>query len=130
MKGSLGTRILRAPSNMTDDAPGLLLLVLGMEVMITDNVAMCGGVANGCIGTFPDIKYGMNGHKQRRAVCAYVCVSGFNVHAPGISPSVIPILPERNVYKYKTARDTTYNISRSQLPLGVGLCIHSQQDTR
>ena len=103
--------MLWAPSNMTNDAPGLLLFVLGMEVMITNNVAMHGGVADGCIGTFQDIKYEMNKYKQRQAVCAYMCVLGFNVHAPKLSPDMIPILPERNIFKYKMARDTTYNIS-------------------
>jgi len=47
-----------------DDAIGTLPLVPGMKVMITDNIAMRGKVANSCIGTLCDIKYEMNEFNQ------------------------------------------------------------------
>ena len=54
--------MLRAKSNMTDDAIGMLSLVPGMNIMITDNFAMQHKVANRCQGIIKDIKYKMNGH--------------------------------------------------------------------
>jgi hypothetical protein len=50
LKSVLRKRMLRAPSNLTNDSLRILSLVPGMKVMITDNIAMCGGVANGCKG--------------------------------------------------------------------------------
>jgi len=44
-------RMLRVKSNITDDTFGMLPMVPGMRVMITDNITMRGKVANGCIGT-------------------------------------------------------------------------------
>jgi len=68
----LRNRMLRAKSNITDDAIGMLPLVPGMKVMITDNVAMKGKVANGCIGIVHNMKYEINYFGHRRAICAYV----------------------------------------------------------
>ena len=82
LKGALQKIMLRASSNMTNDAVGVLHLVLGMRVMVTDNVAMCGGVANSCQGILQNIKYELNEYNKRRAVCAYVHVPGTNMHAP------------------------------------------------
>ena len=92
LNGVLQKRILRAPSNMTNDAIGMLPLVLGMRVMVTDNVAMCGGVTNGCQGILQNIKYELNEYNERRAVCVYVHVPGANIHALGLPHDVIPIL--------------------------------------
>ena len=83
--------MLRAQSNITDDAIGTLPLVPGMNVMITDNLAMRGKVANGCQGIIQDIKYEMNEYGHRRAVCAYVLVPGAKINAPGLPMDVVPI---------------------------------------
>ena len=56
--------MLRVGSNVSNDALGMLPLVPGMKVMITDNVAMWGGVANGCQGVLQDIKYKMNNFRE------------------------------------------------------------------
>lgn len=117
LSGNLRTRMLRVRSNVSDDALGMLPLVPGMKVMVTDNVAMSGGIANGSEGTLLDIKYEMNEHGHRRAVCAYVRVPGSNVCAPGLEPDVVPIMPIRNTFKYVDQNKTVYYISRSQLPL-------------
>jgi len=42
--------MLKAPSNLTNDSLGILPLVPRMKVMVTDNVAMHGGIVNGCQG--------------------------------------------------------------------------------
>ena len=86
---------------MTEDAIGLLPLVPGMKVMVTDNVAMRGGVANRCLGIVQDIKYELNSYGQRRAVCAYVQVPGAKIQAPGLPPDVIPIFAKTITFKYK-----------------------------
>ena len=117
LSNTLRNRMQRAPSNMTEDTIGLLLLVPGMKVMVTDNVAMRGGVANRCLGTVQDIKYELNSYGQRRAICAYVQVPGAKIQAPGLPPDVIPILPETIMFKYKMEGDVTYSIRRTQLSL-------------
>ena len=109
--------MLRAPSNLTNDTLGVLPLVPGMKVMVTDNVAMRGGVANGCQGILQDIKYEINEYGERRAVCAYVHVPGSKVHAPGLPADVIPILPEKTNFKYTVPDQKAFNVTRSQLPL-------------
>jgi len=49
-KSTLRKRNLRAPSNLTNDSLGILPLVSGMKVIVTDNAAICGGIVNGCQG--------------------------------------------------------------------------------
>jgi hypothetical protein len=117
LKGALQKRMLGAPSNMTNNAVGMLPLVPGMRVMATDNVAMRGGVANGCQGILQNIKYELNEYNERRAMCTYVHVPGTNIHAPGLPYDVIPILPEKTSFKYNIPGQKGYNVSRSQLPL-------------
>ena len=117
LKGALQERMLRAPSNMTNNAVGMLPFVLGMRVMVTGNVAMCGGVANGCQGILKNIKYEVNEYNERRAMCTHVHVPSANIHAPGLPHEVIPILPEKTSFKYNIPGQKGYNVSRSQLPL-------------
>jgi hypothetical protein len=74
--------------------------VPGMKVMITDNIAMCGGVANGCKGILWEIKYEINEYGERWALCAYVHIPGSEVHTPGLPAIVIPILLEKTNFKY------------------------------
>ena len=109
--------MLRAKSSVMDDAIGMLPLVLGMKVMITDNIMMRGKVANECIGTLHDIKYEMNEFNQHRAICVYVHVPGSKINAPGLPPDVVPVLPETNSFKYEDDNKTVFYISRTQLPL-------------
>src|SRR5882762_6211415 len=96
--------MLRVKSNITDDTLGMLPMVPGMCVIITDNIAMQGKVVNGCIGTLCDIKYELNTHGHQRAVCAYV-------HAHGLPPDIVPVLPETNTFKYKDENKTIFYIS-------------------
>jgi ATP-dependent DNA helicase PIF1 len=117
LKNNLRKRMLRSPSNITDDAIGMLPLVPGMRVMITDNLAMRGKVANGCQGILYDIKYEINNHGERKAICAYVQVDGARIQAPGLPPDVIPIMAEKTTFNYKVADELTYYITRWQLPL-------------
>ena len=72
LKGALRKRMLRAQSNITDDVIGMLPLIPGMKLMITDNLAMQGGVANRCEGELLNVKYKNNEYAERRAVCAYI----------------------------------------------------------
>ena len=86
---------------MTDDAIGMLPLVPGMNVMITDNLAMQGKLANGFQGIIKDIKYEMNEYGHWRAVCDYVLVPGAKINAPDLPMDVVTVLPETNSFKYK-----------------------------
>jgi hypothetical protein len=112
LASTLQKRMLRAKSSVTDDAIGMLPLVPGMKVMITDNIVMRGKVANGCIGTLRDIKYEMNEFNQRRAICVYVHVPGSKINVPGLPLDVVPVLPETNSLKYKDDNKTVFYISR------------------
>jgi ATP-dependent DNA helicase PIF1 len=114
LKSMLCKRMLRVGSNISNDALGM---VPGMKVMITDNVAMWGGVANGCQGVLKDIKYETNDFGERRAICAYVHVPGCKINAPGLAMDIIPILPERTSFKYSIAGGSEFYISRLQLSL-------------
>jgi len=49
LSNSLQKRMLRVKSNITDNALGMLPMVPGMHVMITDNIAMWGKVVNGLL---------------------------------------------------------------------------------
>ena len=56
-------------------AIGLLSLVPGIKVIITDNIAMQGGVGNGCIGTLQDINMSwtnIENNVQGACTCLYM----------------------------------------------------------
>ena len=126
LKGALRKRMLRAQSNITDDVIGMLPLIPGMKLMITDNLAMRGGVANGCKGELLNVKYENNEYGEQRAVCAYIRVTGANIQAPGLPADVILILPERNTFAYK--QPGGWDILHKQITITIGtcICLHSK----
>ena len=104
-------------SSVTKDALGLLPLVPGMKVMVTENVAIKANVVNGAEGVLMDIKYETDQFGRRYAVCAYVHIQGSNMQAPGLPYEVVPILPVSTSFRYTQAGGLCFNISRWQLPL-------------
>ena len=99
LTGTLRTLHAAYPIQYDRYAIGLLSLVPGIKVIITDNIAMQGGVGNGCIGTLQDIKYELNKHGEQCARGMYMHVSGSTIQASGLPPDVIPLLPEWNSFK-------------------------------
>jgi hypothetical protein len=117
------SHMLQAKYNITDDAIGILPLVLDMKVMIVDNVMMQGKVANRCVGTVENVKFKINNYGHQRAICAYVHIPGAMVHASDLPLDIVPILPEVNLLKYKDTNGKLYK--QESAALGTCLCIHS-----
>jgi len=116
LQGEDRSRMWRVPSRITKDCLGMLPLVPGMRVMVTENVATSSGVANGAEGVLKDIKYELDDDGNRYAVCAYVHIPGCKLQAPGLPPEIVPIIPSLTTFTYK-AGDLTFSVSRSPLPL-------------
>lgn len=101
--------------NQTNDAIGVLPLVPGMRVMITENVAISASAVNGAEGVLQSVKYEeIDG--QRYAACAYVKVPGSSLQAPGMEKGVIPIVPVKTSFAYAYG-GSKFKVTRSQLPI-------------
>jgi len=116
LQGEDRVRMWRVPSRISKDSLGMLPLVPGMRVMVTENVATSAGVANGAEGVLKEVKYELDAEGNRYAVCAYVHIPGCKLHAPGLAPEIVPILPSLTTFTYK-AGEMKFNVSRTQLPL-------------
>jgi len=116
LQGDDQARMWRVPSKVSKDSLGLLPLVPGMRVMVTENVATSSRVANGAEGILKDIKYELDDDGNRYAVCAYVHIPGCKLQAPGLPQEIVPIVPSLTTFTYK-AGDLKYSVSRTQLPL-------------
>jgi hypothetical protein len=116
LEGRVQERVWQVPSTRTQDALGKLPLVVGMKVMITENVAMMAKVVNGAEGHLVDIKWELDALGRRYAQCAYVEIKGSNVKLSGLDPDVIPIFPVKTYFKFRGSSGE-YPIVREQLPM-------------
>lgn len=116
LEGDDRSRMWRMPSRITKDSLGMLPLVPGMRVMVTENVATSSGVANGAEGVLKEIKFESDEDGNRYAACAYVHIPGCKLQAPGLPPEIVPIMPSLTTFTYK-AGDLKFAVSRTQLPL-------------
>lgn len=110
-------RLLRLSSSVTKDALGVLSLVPGMKVMITENVAIGQSVVNGAEGKLVHVEYDLGPNGAKVALCAYVHVPLSRISIDGLPPNVIPILPTTTKFTYNGPRGDSYSISRTQLPM-------------
>jgi hypothetical protein len=137
LEGMLQHRVWQVSSQITNDNLGNLPLVPGMHVAVTENAAMTAKVVNGSQGVLRDLKYEVDKHGNRYAVCAYVHIPSSHLQAPGLDYEVVPILPTRSYFSYKTfasdngdddsihdraqkkrqLKGPSFSISRLQLPL-------------
>ncbi|KAJ7162719.1 hypothetical protein C8R43DRAFT_819557, partial [Mycena crocata] len=76
---------------------GILPLVIGMPVIVTQNFDVPGGVVNGCVGKLVSVRYELGEDGKRYALS---CV----VHAPDTTHGIMPDLPD---YHVVSLRDTT-----------------------
>ncbi len=103
-------------ANVTKDRLGVIPLVPGMKVMITENLAMPHKIVNGCEGTLYSLYYNSDELGHRYPVCANVLVPGCGISAPGLPNDVVPIRPTRDSFAYDNC-GRHFSISREQLPL-------------
>ena len=113
-------------ANISGDHIGLLPLVPGMKVTITDNAAVSARIVNGSEGTLWDITYDTDSNGLRFGVCAYVHIPGCGLQISGLAFEVVPILPIKMAFVYAPRHVTSEasvgesrkcNIVHSQLPL-------------
>ncbi|KAG8942843.1 hypothetical protein FRC04_003474 [Tulasnella sp. 424] len=110
-------RLIRLNSSTTNDSLGVLPLVPGMKVMITENVALAQSVVNGAEGTLVSVKYKTDSSGNKVAVCAFVKIPGSGVKIDGLQEDVVPIVPTSTQFTYVSPQGAKFHISRSQLPL-------------
>jgi ATP-dependent DNA helicase PIF1 len=121
----LQERLWQIPSSASDDAIGRLPLVVGMRIMITENIAIQHKVVNGMQGTVLDIKYNTDHHGNRIALMAYIHVPDSHICAPNLHCDVVPISPTQSSFTYRNNElyDSSFSIRRSQLPLIPAFCL-------
>lgn len=111
-------RLLRVSSSTTNDALGILPLVPGMKIMITENIALAQSVVNGAEGVLLNVKYRLTEEGGKIAVCALVKIPGSGTCVdPTLGPDVYPIVPTRTHFKYSSTSEGEFTITRWQLPL-------------
>ncbi len=106
----------RLGASSTKDRLGVIPLVPGMKVMITENLAMPHKIVNGCEGTLYSLYYSTDEFGHRYPVCANVLVPGCGISAPGLPKDVVPIRPSRDSFAYDNC-GRHFSVSREQLPL-------------
>lgn len=107
----------RVRSSVTNDSIGMLPLVPGMKVMVTENVALKVNVVNGAEGILEHVKYETDELGRRYALCAYVRIKNSGIQSEQLQSDVIPILPVMSNFRYSQRGGLSFNIQRSQLPL-------------
>jgi ATP-dependent exoDNAse (exonuclease V) alpha subunit len=95
----------------------MLPLVVGMKVMITENITISQKIVNGAIGVVEKIIYDTDNDGCRFAICCYLHINGCGLQAPGLDKDVVPIIPVTNHFIYCGPNGAEYNISKTQLPL-------------
>jgi hypothetical protein len=104
-------------SSVSKDALGILPLLHGMRVMITENVAIRNRLVNGMEGIVKHITYDTDESNRRYAKAYYVLVEGSSIQLEGFEPDVVPILPVQQSFTFKSQHGESFLISRLQLCL-------------
>lgn len=110
-------RLWRVRSTDTKDSLGLLTMFVGMQVMVTENIAISHKVVNGAKGTVTDIVYETDDEGYRYALCVYVRIPGSGIVTPGLERDVVPVVPVLTRFSYVSIDGATFNITRKQMPL-------------
>lgn len=75
-------------SSVSKDALGILPLLHGMRVMITENVAIRNRLVNGMEGIVKHITYDTDESNRRYAKAYYVLVEGSSIQLEGLNPTL------------------------------------------
>lgn len=98
-------------STITKDALGVLHMVPGMRVMVTENVAIGQSVVNSAEGKLVNVQYETNSQGNKVALCAYVHIPGCGIALEGLPNDVVPIVPTVTKFAYQGPRGNTFRIS-------------------
>ncbi|KAH7904557.1 hypothetical protein BJ138DRAFT_1018981 [Hygrophoropsis aurantiaca] len=109
--------MLRVSTSISKDALGCLPLIIGMPLVVTENIASSSKIVNGSEGILRDVRYSLDDAGHRIAECAYVYIEGSEIHLPGLDKGVVPVFPTTQNFKYFKPAGGSFTISRKQLPL-------------
>ncbi|KAG1868401.1 hypothetical protein F4604DRAFT_1494734, partial [Suillus subluteus] len=109
-------RLWRMQTTYTNDAPGVIPLIPGMPIMLTENAATSCKIVNGSQGILKSITYKVDENMNRFPVCALVQIKESTLQASGLDDGVIPIMLIGTSFTFQTG-EKTVNIRRTQLPI-------------
>ena len=94
-------------------------LVTGMQLIITNNFDVEGGIVNGSIGTLENIRYCTDAQGRRHLTSCIVRIPDATADGvPGLSPQCYPILPDtKDVSFTHPYSKKTITIKRTQVPI-------------
>jgi ATP-dependent DNA helicase PIF1 len=124
IKPELQEQLWELSSSKSEDSLGKMPLVVGMKIIVTENMAISSKVVNGMHGTLVDIKYDEDDFGRRYPIMAYVHIPDSNLTLPDLPKNVAPIYPTRVSIKYKPPHSSImFTVKRMQLPILLGFCI-------
>jgi hypothetical protein len=113
------------PSNKTGGRVGALPLVLGMPVIISENLDVSGGIVNGSIGILRKVRYRINDEKRYLTSCIVEVTDGMGDELPHLPSEHVAVLSgtaEMTAFRHpKSGRSIT--LHRQQVPLDAGFAI-------
>jgi hypothetical protein len=114
------------PSNKTGGRVGTLPLVLGMPVVLTENLDVAGGIVNGSTGVLRKVRYRVDADNRRYITSCIVELPDATFNAlPNLPPKHIAVLPndtEMKSFRHpNSGRSCT--LRRYQVPLDAAFAI-------
>jgi ATP-dependent DNA helicase PIF1 len=113
----LQKRLWKLRSRLTKDALGELPLCIGMQVVITENIAIKASVVNGARGLVEQILYDVDEDDNRYIKCVFISLEATDMRAHGMESKWVPIFPVASTFVYKSPEGVNYSVTRSQAPL-------------
>jgi hypothetical protein len=110
-EGDMKHCLWQIKSQIPKDALGVLPLVPGMRVMVTENIAVSQKVVNGTNGIVEKIIYDTHADVYQFTACCYIHVEGCGLKAPGLEKDIVPILPVTGYFTYCGPNGAEYNFS-------------------
>lgn len=98
------------------EALGQILLVIGMPVMVTENLSLHNKVVNGSEGVVDKI-IDRPSDEGREAVCVHIHIPSSLITIDGLAPHIVPIFPRTVSFDCKLCQGGKIRISRTQVPL-------------
>jgi len=114
------------PSNKTGGRLGALPLVLGMPVIITENLDVMGGIVNGSKGILRKVRYRVGDDGKRYLTSCIVELPDLTGDPlPNLPPAFVPVLPNEVEMKSLLHPNSgrTCTLRRHQVPLDAAFAI-------
>lgn len=109
-------RLWKMDTTHTNDSPGILPLISGMPIMVTENAATSCKIVNGSRGILKSIVYEIDEASNRFPVYALVEIKESTLHVAGLDDGIIPIFPITSSFTFCMGEKTVI-IRRTQLPI-------------